>query len=169
MREYYHKPELTAKTLVGEWLYTGDLAEIDENGFVYIWGRCNDTVALADGREIYLFDIANKIKEKAFIDDAIVLPIPSQGQAKQLAAHVVWTDKPSDAEKIQRITELNETLKDYLPGELAVFGYAEHEGMLPYSPTTLKKDKNKMSKQTTGYVQVVDGQLRTISLDITDK
>lgn len=169
MREYYHKPELTAKTMVDGWLYTGDLAEIDENGFVYIWGRCKDTVALSDGREIYLFDVANKLKEKDYIDDAIVLPIPSQGKEKQLAAHIVWTDKPSDAEKIHRIEELNELLKDYLPDELSIFGYAEHEGMLPYSPTTLKKDKNKMSKQSTGYMQVIDGHLRTINVDILGK
>ena len=35
--------------------------------------------------------------------------------------------------------------------------------MLPYSPTTLKKDKNGMSKQTTGYIQLVDGQLVDVS------
>ena len=169
MKEYYNKPHLTAHTKVNGWIHTGDLAEIDEKGFVYIWGRCKDMVTLSDGREIYLFDIANKIKEKPFIDDAIVLRIPSQSQGKQLAAHIVWKDDPSEAEKIQRIEELNEMLKDYLPKELAVFGYAEHYGMLPYSPTTLKKDKNKMSKQSTGYMQVIDGHLRTINVDILGK
>ena len=34
--------------------------------------------------------------------------------------------------------------------------------MLPYSPTTLKKYKNRMSKQTTGYIQVIDGQVNSI-------
>lgn len=169
MKEYYHKPELTAATLVGEWLHTGDLAEIDENGFVYIWGRCKDTVSLSDGREIYLFDVANRIKEKSYMDDAVVLPLPSQGPEKQLAAHIVWADEPSDAEKIRRITELNEMLKDYLPGEVAVFGYAEHDGMLPYSPTTLKKDKNKMTRQTTGYLQAADGRLQTLSFAVSGK
>ena len=159
MKEYYNKPHLTAHTKVNGWIHTGDLAEIDENGFVYIWGRCQDTVTLSDGREIYLFDIANKIKEKPFIDDAIVLRIPSQSQGKQLAAHIVWKDEPSETEKIQRIEELNEMLKDYLPKELAVFGYAEHYGMLPYSPTTLKKDKNRLSKQRDSFYQAVDGKL----------
>lgn len=164
MKEYYKKLELTAKTKVDGWIHTGDLAEIDENGFVYIWGRCNDTIALSDGREIYLFDIANKIKEKDYIDDAVVMPISSQGQEKQLAVHIVWTNKLSDAEKVQRVTELNEMLNDYLPSELVVFGYAEHEEMLPYSPTTLKKDKNRMSKQRDGYYQVVEGKLASIGL-----
>ena len=169
MKEYYNKPDLTAHTKVNGWIHTGDLAEIDEKGFVYIWGRCKDMVTLSDGREIYLFDIANKIKEKPFIDDAIVLRIPSQSQGKQLAAHIVWKDDPSEAEKIQRIEELNEMLKDYLPDELGIFGYAEHVGMLPYSPTTLKKDKNNMSKQTTGYEQVINGKLVAISLNLSAK
>lgn len=168
MKEYYNKPELTEQAKINGWIHTGDLAEIDENGFVYIWGRCKDTVTLSDGREIYLFDIANIIKERAFIDDAIVLPIPSQGQAKQLAVHIVWTDMPTETVKLWRITKLNEMLKDYLPGELAVFGYAEHEGMLPYSPTTLKKDKNRLSKQINGYYNNVDGKLVSQSIT-TDK
>ena len=169
MKEYYNKPELTAKIKDGEWVHTGDLAEIDENGFIYIWGRCSDTITLSDGRSIYLFDIANKLKESKYIDDAIVLPIPKQTQQKQLAAHIVWADKPSEAEKIQRIAALNEVLQGFLPDELSVVGYAEHEGMLQYSPTTLKKDKNKLSRQTTEYYQVVDGHLQTVGFEITDK
>lgn len=156
MKEYYKKPDLTSQVKIDGWIHTGDLAEIDENGFVYIWGRCNDTVTLPDGQEIYLFDIANKIKEKPYIKDAMVLPISTQDQPKTLAAHIVWVDEPSASDKCQRITELNEMLRDYLPSELNVFGYAEHDGFLPYSPTTLKKDKNRLSKQMNGYLQVVD-------------
>ena len=55
-------------------------------------------------------------------------------------------------------------LNEYLPKEVKIAGYAEHERMLPYSPTTLKKDKNKLSKQKTGYVTVVNGVLEEVSL-----
>ena len=40
--------------------------------------------------------------------------------------------------------------------------YFVHDSMLPYSPTTLKKDKNRLSKQTDGYVRVVDGEIKNI-------
>ena len=40
--------------------------------------------------------------------------------------------------------------------------FAFHDTMLPYSPTTLKIDKNSMSKQTDGYVKVIDGKLTDI-------
>lgn len=158
MKEYYKKPELTAKVKIDGWIHTGDLAEIDENGFVYIWGRCNDNVALSDGRTVYLFDIANKIKEMPYISDAMVLPLSARNERRQLAVHIVWTDTPEKTEKIRRINELNEMLRSYLPGELEIYGYAEHEGMLPYSPTTLKKDKNRLSQQRDGFYQIADGK-----------
>ena len=164
MKEYYNKPELTAQVKVDGWIHTGDLAEIDENGFVYIWGRINDTVTLPDGRKLYLFDIANKIKEKDYIDDALVLPLTAPGQERRLAAHIVWACKFSEAEKAARLNELNRMLLDYLPAGLNLYAYAEHDGMLPYSPTTLKKDKNRLSKQTEGFYQVRDGKLVTIRL-----
>ena len=55
MKEYYNQPELTAQTVVDGWVHTGDLGEIDENGFVYIWGRIKDTVTDSEGNTVYLF------------------------------------------------------------------------------------------------------------------
>ena len=169
MREYYKKPELTAKTKIDGWIHTGDLAEIDENGFVYIWGRLKDSLMLLNGQEIFLFDIANKIKENECIDDAIVLSMPSENGGFKLAAHIVWSKQLSDKEKADCLAALNKAVEESFPEGIRISAYAEHDGMLPYSPTTLKKDKNKMSKQTAGYVQVVDGHLQPVSFDIAGK
>ena len=158
MKEYFNKPELTAQTKVDGWIHTGDLGEIDENGFVYIWGRVKDFVEDRQGNKIYLFDVANRIKEKSFIDDAIVLPMKTDA-AGSLVAHIVWAGQPSAEEQIRNFEELNDCLKEYLPQSFSVVGYAVHDGMLPYSPTTLKKDKNKLSKQTSGYVQAINGRI----------
>ena len=42
-------------------MITGDIAEIDENGFIYIWGRQKDEIKTSDGRELYLFDVENEL------------------------------------------------------------------------------------------------------------
>ena len=164
MKCYYNKPDLTAKTKIHGWIHTGDLAEIDENGFVYIWGRLTDKVDLKDGNSIYLFDVANQIKTYDYIDDAVVLSAPTQDHQKRMVAHIVWSQKFTNNEKVNYLTEMNEELRQVLPEELVLYAYAEHDGMLPYSPTTLKKDKNKMAKQTIGFIQVIDGKLTTIEL-----
>ena len=162
MKEYYNKPELTAQTKVDGRILTGDLAEIDENGFIYIWGRVKDSIKLSDGQELHLFDVANKLKENDFIDDAIVLSMPTEENDSNLVAHIVWTDNVLEEEKKEYIRVMNEQLSAFLPNEVKVSAYSFHDVMLPYSPTTLKKDKNRMSKQTTGYIQVIDGQVNSI-------
>ena len=161
MKGYYNKPELTVQTKVDGWIRTGDLAEIDENGFVYIWGRVKDTTKLKDGREIYLFDIANKIKENRFIDDAIVLDKPIDHDSVNLVAHIVWDKDVKEAEKADHLRKILECVKQYEP-DVNLISFAVHDVMLPYSPTTLKKDKNKMAKQLGGFVQLIDGQIKEI-------
>lgn len=39
MKEYWNRPDATEETIQDGWLYTGDLAKVDEDGFVYIIGR----------------------------------------------------------------------------------------------------------------------------------
>lgn len=161
MKEYYNKPELTAQTKVDGWIRTGDLAEIDENGFVYIWGRVKDTTKLPDGREIYLFDVANKIKENASIDDAIVLEKPIDHDSVSLVAHIVWNPSTKEEAKTECLKEIIEAVKLYEPS-VNLIAFAVHDVMMPYSPTTLKKDKNKMTKQSDGFIQVADGTIERI-------
>ena len=162
MKEYYNKPELTNEVKKDGWVHTGDLAEIDENGFVYVWGRMKEKIKSTDGREVYLFDIANKIKENPFIDDAIILCMPTKENDNNLVAHIVWDKNVLSDDKQQYFEILNAQLMEYLPSDIEVSGYSVHETMLPYSPTTLKKDKNKMSQETLGYVQIIDGKLKDV-------
>ncbi len=157
MKCYYNKPDLTAKVLVNGWIHTGDLAEISEEGFLYIYGRCSDKIVTLTGENIYLFDIANVIKQNPRIGDAIVLNIPEINDPSKLYAHIEWLDNVSDKEKLHALQEIDEKLKSILPEEIIIMGYAEHK-RLPYSPTTLKKDKNKLAHQKSGYFKVENGK-----------
>lgn len=168
MKEYYNKPELTASTKQNGWIDTGDLAEIDENGFIFIYGRKTNSIKLQNGDYVYLFDIANKIKENDFIDDVVVLKMPTIDNDNNLVAHIVWDESVSSDDKKSYIELLNKQLDNFLPNEIKVSAYAEHDIMLPYSPTTLKKDMNKMAKQSSGYVQVIDGNMHNIEFILNE-
>lgn len=167
MKEYYNKPELTDAIKKDDWIYTGDMSEIDDKGFVYIWGRMSDKLILSTG-DLYLFDVANKIKENRFIDDAIVLSMPLENNNNNLVAHIVWSKELTEDEKVQAIHEINNQLLHFLPKEVMLSAYSEHEAMLPYSPTTLKKDKNRLSHQTSGYFQECNGELQLLEFELNN-
>lgn len=169
MKGYYNKPEMTDLVKQNGWISTGDMGEIDENGFVYVWGRMTDKIVSNAGTEVYLFDVANKLKENDFIDDAVVLKMPISGNDNNLVAHIVWNKKYINEDKEMYINKMNEQMVSFLPSDITLSAYAEHEIMLPYSPTTLKKDKNKMSKQFGGYIQMIDGKLENVEFVMNDE
>ena len=166
MKGYYNKPELTSKSLVDGWFKTGDMAEIDKDGYVYIWGRLTDKIVLDDNTNVYMFDVANKLKEFDFIDDAIVLSMPTNNNPYNLVGHIVINEKfQNDKEKCYET--INDVMSSYLPSNVVVSAYSEHQ-QLPYSSTTLKKDKNKLSKQTRGYIQFDNGKFNNVEFNITE-
>ena len=59
------------------------------------------------------------------------------------------------------LKELVECVEQYEPG-VELIAFAVHDVMLPYSPTTLKKDKNRMMNQLDGFVRIVDDQIQKI-------
>lgn len=166
MKGYYNKPKLTSETIEDGWLKTGDFGEIDENGFVYIWGRTSDSISLENGEKLYLFDVAHKIKSHYAIDDAIVLKKPIEGNKNGLVAHIVWKKEYLMNDKKTYLNEINNILKSFLPNGIELLAYYVHDTMLPYSPTTLKKDKNKMAKQNSDFIQVIDDNLVNVDFEL---
>ena len=167
MKEYYNKPELTKQTKVNGWVKTGDLAEIDETGLLYIWGRINDSIVLDNSEKLYLFDVANKIKQNEFVKDAVVLNMPTEDNKNNLVAHIVWSDDKTE-DLINNIEVINSQMANYLPTNVELSAYSIHKSMLPYSPSTLKKDKNGMRMQKEGYVQVIDGNLNNVEFILNE-
>ena len=56
VKGYWHKPEATAQTFTNGWLHSGDLAKIDDEGFVYIVDRAKDML-IRGGENIYCVEV----------------------------------------------------------------------------------------------------------------
>ncbi|MFT5138996.1 MAG: long-chain acyl-CoA synthetase [Lysobacterales bacterium] len=70
---YWNQPEKTAETIQDEWLYTGDVGAIDEDGYVYIHDRLKDIIITSGGKNITPSEIENQLKFSPFISDAVVV------------------------------------------------------------------------------------------------
>jgi long-chain acyl-CoA synthetase len=70
---YFKNPEATAETIVDGWLYSGDVGEIDEDGYLKITDRKKDIIVTAGGKNITPQYIENKLKASLYINDAVVI------------------------------------------------------------------------------------------------
>ena len=110
MREYWNRPEATAETIVDGWLHTGDVATMDEEGFVSIQDRIKDMI-ISGGENVYPAEIEGVLVTHPDIADAAVIGQPSETWGESPLAILV---KSSDG-----LTEAD--VFDHCQGRLARF------------------------------------------------
>ena len=102
IRGYWNKPEATAETLIDGWLRSGDIGQMDEDGFVYVQDRAKDMVLRA-GENVYCAEVEAALYEHPAVYEAAVFGIPHERLGEEVAAAIY--PKPGhvlDAEEIQR-------------------------------------------------------------------
>ena len=70
---YLNNESKTAETVIDGWLHTGDIGEIDDDGYVKITDRMKDIIVTAGGKNITPSEIENQLKFSPFISDAVVI------------------------------------------------------------------------------------------------
>ena len=84
---YYKNPEATAEVLKDGWLYTGDMARMDEEGFIYLVDRKKDVV-ISGGENIYPVQIEDFLRRYEKIKDVAVIGLPDH-RLGEIAAAVI--------------------------------------------------------------------------------
>jgi acyl-CoA synthetase (AMP-forming)/AMP-acid ligase II len=108
MREYYNNPEATAATIINGWVHSGDLAVMDEEGFITLVDRTKDMI-ITGGENVYSKEVEDAIAEHPAVADAVIIGVPHPQWGETVMAVVILA--PGTALTIE---ELREFLKDRL-------------------------------------------------------
>jgi long-chain acyl-CoA synthetase len=93
---YYKNPERTAQTIVDGWLHTGDVGELDAEGFLRITDRMKDIIITAGGKNVTPSEIENQLKFSPYITDAVVI-----GDQRKFLSCLVMLDPETVAQFAQ--------------------------------------------------------------------
>ncbi|ABZ82700.1 long-chain-fatty-acid-coa ligase [Heliomicrobium modesticaldum Ice1] len=88
MKGYWNRPDETSAVLRDGWLFTGDLAYMDEDGFFHIVGRKKDII-IAGGYNIYPREVEEVLFEHPGIQEAVVVGVPDPYRGETVKAYIV--------------------------------------------------------------------------------
>jgi long-chain acyl-CoA synthetase len=88
MKGYWNRPDETAIALRDGWLYTGDIARMDEDGYFYIVDRKKDMI-LSNGFNVYPRDVEEVLYQHPAVKEAVVIGAPNARGDVTVKAFVV--------------------------------------------------------------------------------
>jgi acyl-CoA synthetase (AMP-forming)/AMP-acid ligase II len=88
VKGYWNKPEATAEAFVNGWLHTGDMARIDEDGFVQIVDRKKDMICRG-GENVYCVEVENALAAHPAVFEVAVMGVPDEMMGEKVGAVIV--------------------------------------------------------------------------------
>jgi long-chain acyl-CoA synthetase len=88
VRGYWNRPDATAASFTNGWLHTGDVARIDEEGFVHIVDRAKDMI-IRGGENVYCVEIEAALHEHPAVADCAVIGVPHPVLSEEVGAVIV--------------------------------------------------------------------------------
>ncbi|MDR9855363.1 AMP-binding protein [Paenibacillus sp. VCA1] len=131
MKGYWNRPEENERTLRDGWLFTGDLARMDEEGFFYILDRRKDMI-IAGGYNIYPREVEEVLFEHPDVEEAVVAGVKDPYRGENVKAYIVlrkgsnvteqelksWCKERLAVYKVPKIYEFRESLPKTLVGKV---------------------------------------------------
>ena len=111
MKGYYNRDEETAAVLKDGWLYTGDMAKLDEDGYIYIVDRKKDLIII-DGMNVYPREIEEFIIKHPSVDECAMAGVPD-GRGSEIS--MLFIKRKGDADVDEQ------EIRNYMKGRLARF------------------------------------------------
>ncbi len=136
MREYWRRPEETARALAGDWLHTGDAGRLDDRGYLYLVDRVKDMI-ITGGENVYSAEVENALVSHPAVAQVAVIGIPSEAWGEAVHAVVVVAPGATPTDD-----ELKAWCRDRIAGYKVPKSFDYRRDPLPLSGAmkVLKKD-----------------------------
>ena len=142
MKGYWKRPGDTEMVLKDGWLFTGDIAKMDEDGYFYILDRKNDII-IASGYNVYPREIEEVLYQHEAVEEAIVIGVPDTYRGETVKAFVKL--KPGEAitpEKLIEFAKVN--LAPYkVPKEIEILDELPKSSVGKLLRRMLRKEQEK--------------------------
>ena len=127
MKGYWNRPEDTANVLKDEWLLTGDIAKMDEQGYFYVVDRKKDMVNVG-GLKVYPREVEELLFEHPAVKEAAIVAMPDSFSGEAVKAFVVLKDSAKASEK---------DIIEFCAAKLAKYKVPKRVEFVPELPKTL--------------------------------
>ncbi|MCL2630955.1 MAG: AMP-binding protein [Firmicutes bacterium] len=115
MKGYYNMPEATSKAVDKDgWLYTGDIATVDKDGYYKITGRIKDMI-IRGGENLFPKEIEDFLYKHPAVKDAQIVAVPSERYGEEAFAFIIKKDGAQVTEKELRDFILNNLARHKVP------------------------------------------------------
>ena len=153
MLGYYEDEIATKKAIIDGWFYTGDLARIDEDGYIFICGRKKNVIVLKNGKNIYPEEMENLINKIEGVEESFIYgkPLSSDKENIKIYAKIVYDEKVvKNAYKVQSEQEIHnkiankiKEINSLMPKYKAIRGFSlTKEPLIKTTTNKLKRQQN---------------------------
>jgi fatty-acyl-CoA synthase len=141
---YWNNPKVTKETVMDGWLYTGDLARYDSDGYFYIVGRKKEMI-ISGGENVYPLEVEHCIQDHPYVSEVAVVGLPHQKWGEVVAAFVSFLPN-------QSLTQ--DELKEYCQQKLGKYKVPKYFWMIRELPKTHvgKIDKKLLQTEYEDFV-----------------
>ena len=150
---YYQNEEATKKAIVDGWFYTGDLARIDEEGYIFICGRKKNVIVLKNGKNIYPEEMENLINKIEGVEESFIYgkQLSSDKENIKIYAKIVYDEEVvKNAYKVQCKEEIHREIANkireinsLMPKYKAIRGFSlTKEPLIKTTTNKLKRQQN---------------------------
>ncbi len=151
MLGYFNNKKATNETIKDEWFYTGDLARIDEEGYIYICGRKKSVIVLKNGKNIFPEEMENLVNKIEGVEESFVFGKKQSEDKNDIKINVKIVFNREIIKDVYKV-EADEEIYDVLASKIKEINktmpkYKAIKGIILTEEPLIKTTTNKIKRQ----------------------